>query len=80
MRAALHEINQPESPAGMILWLGEAHPDLYDELTEWLPDEIHRLWEAHAPLQQFEETLARLVSEHQRAVALYRACLATQDG
>ncbi len=37
------------------------------------PDEIHRLVEAHAPLERFEETLSRLVSEHRWACARYAA-------
>lgn len=78
MRAALREINWQDYPAGMIPRPGEEAASLYAMLTEDLPNEIHQLWEAHAPLQQFEETLARLVSEHHRAVALYRAYLVSR--
>ena len=78
MQVALRKINSPAYPAGMILWLEKTEPELHAELTERLPDEIHRLWEAHAPLERFEKTLSRLVSEHRRACALYRAYLATQ--
>ncbi len=80
MQAALRKINKPTYSAGMILWLEKADPELYTGLTERLPDEIHRLWEAHVPLRQFEETLARLVSEHRRASALYSAHLRRLDG
>jgi len=56
----------------MILWLDSAHPDLYNELTSHLPDEIHKLWSERAPLEQFEAVLARLVSLHRRGRELYR--------
>jgi hypothetical protein len=80
MQAALRKINSPAYPAGMILWLEKAAPELYADLTERLPDEIHRLWEAFAPLGQFDETLVRLVSQHRRASVLFRAYLASRDG
>src|SRR5713101_2707412 len=38
MRAALHQINVPDYPAGMVPWLGTTRPDLYAELTSHLPD------------------------------------------
>lgn len=71
MRATLKQINRRDYPAGMVLWLEKADPHLYRELTEYLPEDIHRLWEAHVPLEEFEYTLERLVATHQRAVALY---------
>lgn len=72
MQAALAAISRPDYPAGMIPWLGEAHPDLYDELTVRLPDLIHRFWEARAPLAEFDAILARLVEVHRQACELYR--------
>ncbi len=72
MQATLREINRPDYPAGMILWLEQANPILYLELTGRLPDEIHRLWEARGPLEQFENVLARLVQTHRQACELYR--------
>lgn len=73
MRAALRDINPPDYPAEMIPWLGTAHPNFYAELTSRLPDEIHRVWNEHAPLEEFEIVLARLVSLHRQCCDLYRA-------
>jgi len=72
MQAALHEINLPAYPAGMLSWLDTAHPELYVALTSNLPDEIQRLWSEHAPFEQFEGALERLVSAHKRGCGLYR--------
>jgi hypothetical protein len=73
MRAALRQISAPDYPVGMVPWLGTVRPDLYAELTSYLPDEIHRLWRNRAPLEQFESVLARLVSSHRQCCELYRA-------
>lgn len=73
MRAALAQINRPDYPAGMIPWLGEAHPGLYDELTSRIPDEIDLAWKCQVPLAQFAIILARLVQTHRQARDLYRA-------
>jgi hypothetical protein len=72
MKAALLQINTPCYPAGMIVWLGTARPDLYIELTEHLPNEIQRLWSEREPLETFESVLARLVVLHRRCCQLYR--------
>jgi hypothetical protein len=78
MRAALRQINPPDYPAGMIPWLDKAHSELYTELISRLPDGIQRLWSGRAPLEQFEAALVRLVSNHRRASALYRAFLVSR--
>jgi len=75
MRAALCQVNPPDYPAGMIPWLGTAHPGLYAELISNLPDEMQRLWSERAPLEQFEAVLARLVSFHRQCCDLYRAAM-----
>src|ERR1700693_1602698 len=59
LRAALRQINAPDYPSGMVAWLERMRPDLYTELTAWLPDEIQRLWSERAPLEQFEAVLVR---------------------
>jgi hypothetical protein len=76
VQAALQQISRPDYPAGMIIWLEEASPLLYDALTESLPDEIHHLWSEHAPLSQFEDSLRAIIETHQSACALYRTYLA----
>ncbi len=78
MQAALREINRPDYPAGMIPWLGENAPGLYAILTEDLPNEIDQLWNARAPIVQFEETLRRLVKLHGRCCEFYCQHIAGQ--
>jgi hypothetical protein len=73
MRAALRQIDQPGYPSGMVPWLRTARPDLYAELTSYWPDEIQRLWSEHAPLDEFEIALERLVCLHRHCCNLYRA-------
>src|SRR5437879_1401920 len=72
---ALAAISRPDYPVGMILWLGEAYPHLYAELTERLPAEIHRLRSEHAPHGEFQGALDLFVKTHRQACALYRAHL-----
>jgi len=73
MRAALREINLSDCAVGMVPWLATTYPDFYAEITSHLPDEIRRLWSEHAPLDQFEAVLARLVSLHKQCCYLYRS-------
>lgn len=73
MRVALRQIAVPSYPQGMILWLENAHPDLYTELVAHIPDEISRIWNERAPLESFEVMLARLISLHRQCCDLYLA-------
>jgi hypothetical protein len=72
MRDAWRQVCRSDYPAGMIPWLGEAHPGLYAELTERLPDQIQHLWEARAPFRDFEAACQELVECHRSAVQLFR--------
>jgi len=72
MRRALTEINSPDYPAGMILWLDKAHPQLYTELTSRIPREIDGLWNESAPVGEFQAVLDRLVDVHRECCRLYR--------
>jgi hypothetical protein len=75
MKSALRQINAPGYPAGMMIWLGTARPDLYAELTENLPNEIQRLWSEREPLETFESVLTMLVALHRRCCELCRGKL-----
>jgi hypothetical protein len=77
MRVALRQIAVPSYPPGMILWVETAHSEFYAELTSQIPDEISRLWNDHAPLDEFEAVLVRLVSLHRECCNLY--VLATKE-
>ncbi len=76
MRVALRHINSSDYPSGMLPWLGIAQPDLYDQLTSRLPEELHEVWSEHGPLEHFETVLTQLVSLHRKACSLYRAARA----
>jgi hypothetical protein len=56
----------------MILWHAQNRPDMYDQLTSFLPDEIDRLWNEHTLLAEFQATLDKFVEAHRPAVLLYR--------
>jgi hypothetical protein len=72
MQAALSRINRTDYPAGMVVWLEQAAPDLYAELMSRIPDEIDKLWNNGAPLEEFETVLDRLIRIHQEGCRLYR--------
>jgi hypothetical protein len=72
MEGALSKINRPDYPAGMILWLEQAAPGLYAELTSGIPNEIDQIWNEHESLDEFEAALDRLVAAHREAGRLYR--------
>lgn len=73
VQAVLRQIALPTYREGMIPWLETAHPGLYEELTSWIPDEISRLWSDHAPLDQFDAALDRLLAAHREGCRLYES-------
>jgi hypothetical protein len=75
---AMQSLASPEYPAGMIVWLGDACPILYTELTERLPDKIQRLWEAQAPLDEFERVLDLWKEAHRTGCRIYRQHLVAE--
>jgi hypothetical protein len=72
MQEAFRLICRTDCPQGMIVWLAEAYPRPYCELTERLPNELNRLWREHRPLAQFDRVLQTWVETHQNACTLYR--------
>jgi hypothetical protein len=71
VQAALSKINRLY-PAGMALWLEDAHKELYEELISRIPIEIDQLWNESAPLDQFQAALDRWVTLHREGCLLYR--------
>lgn len=69
--AALDVICAIKSPEGLIVWLDEHSPRLYDRLTRDLPDEISRAWNARIPLETFDALCSRLVNTFRFAAELY---------
>src|SRR3989442_273110 len=81
VEAALQATCRADYPAGMVGWLENGDPALYEDLTIRLPDLIHRLWEAHAPLDEFQHIVDAWLAAHERACVLYRAeLLRRKDG
>ncbi len=78
MQAAIQEVNRPDYPAGMVPWLEQTYPFLYRKLIDTIPNELHRLWSQHKPLEQFERVLQEWISTHEQGCALCRAHLAKQ--
>ena len=72
VEAALVAVCPRDYPAGTILWLEEAEPLLYDELTRSIPDLIDRLWSAHAPLRDFQRVIDGWLAAHMRACSLFK--------
>ncbi len=72
VETALGVICRPDYPPGMILWLETADSDLYDRLTCRLPNLISGLWNAHAPLNEFQTVVDEWLNSHERACTLFR--------
>jgi hypothetical protein len=70
---ALDAICAVPAPAGVIVWLGDHAPFLYQRLTSTLPDKISRAWNAHIAHESFSALCRELVDTYQRAVDLYVA-------
>jgi hypothetical protein len=70
VRATLAKVS--DQPFGMVPWLKENLPMLYEELTTQLPDEIHRLWEGRAPLVEFKRILDLWLEAHRASCEVYR--------
>jgi hypothetical protein len=73
VEAALEAICRPDYLPGMILWLEKVDPGLYDRLTCTLPDQISRLWNAHAPLYEFQGVVDEWLASHSRACSLFKS-------
>jgi hypothetical protein len=69
-----------QAPEGLIVWLDEHSPSLYDWLTQDLPDEVSRAWNSKIPLEAFDALCSDLVDTFRRAAELYRATEQLQKG
>jgi hypothetical protein len=72
VEGVLDAICRPDYSPGMILWLGRADPGLYERLTFSLPDRISCLWNAHAPLNEFQSVVDEWLAAHRRACSLFK--------
>jgi hypothetical protein len=78
LQTILQKTCRPDYPAGMILWLRDSCPILYVQLTDELPNEIHRLWSELAPLEQFDLLIARWLKTHTTACELFKTSVANK--
>lgn len=78
VRATLAKVS--DQPVGMVPWLEQNRPMLYEEFAVNLPDKIHRLWEGRAPLVEFEQILDQWLEVLRRCCEAYRGgCTAQHD-
>jgi hypothetical protein len=61
-----------DQPVGMIPWLRQNHSALYEQLINSTPDEIHRLWEGRAALEELECVLDLWRIAQETACEMYR--------
>ena len=80
VEARLRAVCRLDYQAGMIPCLQKGDPALYEELTSRLPDFIHKLWAARAPLEEFEHVVNAWLDAHRRACESYRAGMAEPAG
>jgi len=69
---AIEAICVIQAPEGLIVWLREHSPILYERLTCDLPNEISRAWNSQISFKDFDALCSRLVDTFQMAAELYR--------
>ena len=74
VRATLAKIS--DQPVGMVPWLKQNCPMLYEEFVVRLLDKIHRLWEGRAPLAEFERILDLFLEADRASRKAYRGACA----
>jgi hypothetical protein len=74
VRATLAKVS--DQPVGMVQWLRQNRPTLYEEWVVRLPDQIHRLWEGRAHLVEFERILNLWLEAHRTSCMMYRGACA----
>lgn len=65
-----------DQPVGMVPWLKQNRPMLYEELVVRLPDKIDRLWKGRAPLAEFERILDLFLEADRASRMSYRGACA----
>ena len=70
VRATLAKVS--DQPVGIVPWLEQNRPTLYEELAVTLFDKIHRLWEGRAPLVEFERILNLWLETYRTGCEMYR--------
>jgi len=70
-QVAIDAICATQAPEGLIVWLDEHSPSLYERLTSVLPDEISRTWNARIRFEEFDALCCQWVKTFQRGAELY---------
>lgn len=70
-QVAIDAVCATPAPEGLIVWLDENSPSLYDRLTRDLPDEISRAWNARIPLEKFDALCFAWVDTFRSAAKVY---------
>jgi hypothetical protein len=70
---ALDAICATPAPEGLIAWLRQRSPSLYEKLTRDLPNEISRARDAQTPHDGYDALCFDLVDTYRRAVELMLA-------
>jgi hypothetical protein len=71
-RAALSRMHH-QHVDGVIRWIEQERPDLYQHLMVVLFEKINEMWNAQAPVEQFQKMLEEFAQAHAKACAEYRA-------
>jgi hypothetical protein len=67
---AVDAICAAAAPEGLIVWLREHSPSVYEKLTRDLPDRISRAWDDRVAFEDFDKLCFELVDTYKRAVEL----------
>ncbi len=71
LMAAWRQIADQEYLPGAMQWAEKHHPDLYYRVTNELPAEWERLWDANASLDDFQAAVDRWVAAHEELIGLF---------
>lgn len=76
VKAALDRMLEYPFPKNALLWASVWRPKDYDDVMKNLPDRIHDMWTAGAPMVAFQSVLDRLVRLHRNICESFLAYLA----
>ncbi len=76
--AAWNQIAAHAYLPGAMRWAEKYHPDRYHRVTSELPAEWERLWDANAPLDEFQVALDRWVAAHEELIGLFPVSRGTE--
>ncbi len=69
--AAWRQIAAHEHLPGAMQWAQKHHPDLHRRVTSELPGAWEQLWDAAAPLDDFQAALDAWVGAHEELIGLF---------